>query len=176
MKANRINVLPATRESGEILHIEGTQELEPFDFSDLCFTPESELSYRFDVVPATGGVALVGEVAARLKCSCVRCLEDAHIEVSTPFDEEFYFEETFDEEGEAFPRIDDEGYIEISEELFAALLIGIPFAPICSDDCAGLCASCGANLNEDACGCADKPDASHPFANLASLIEKNEDE
>lgn len=31
--------------------------------------------------------------------------------------------------------------------------INSPMQPLCKEDCKGLCASCGANLNKKACGC-----------------------
>jgi uncharacterized protein len=34
-----------------------------------------------------------------------------------------------------------------------ALLLDLPVAPLCRDDCAGLCPSCGADLNRAACNC-----------------------
>ena len=33
------------------------------------------------------------------------------------------------------------------------LILSVPFAPLCNDACRGLCAVCGANLNEGECGC-----------------------
>lgn len=174
MNAEKIFVLPATTKLGEILHIEGEVQLEPFVFSELTFTPKSPLEYVLDVIPANQGVAVVGELNASLNTTCVRCLEDAKVEISTPFNEEYYFEEKFDNEGEPFPRIDEEGYIDISDEIIETLLVGIPFAPLCCEDCQGLCVKCGASLKDQDCGCADEVDESHPFAKLVSLIPDEE--
>lgn len=175
MNAKRINVLPATSEPGEILHIEDSVALEPFSFSDLEFSPVSELSYQLQVIPANEGVVLMGELLAKLSTACVRCLEDAVLEVKAPFEEEYYFDERFDSEGEPFPRIDDEGYIDISNELFESLIIAMPFAPLCGDDCGGLCPKCGINLNEDSCECHALLDENHPFAKLGEMIKSDEE-
>jgi uncharacterized protein len=32
----------------------------------------------------------------------------------------------------------------------------IPLNPLCSNNCKGLCPSCGADLNKERCTCADK--------------------
>jgi uncharacterized protein len=32
-------------------------------------------------------------------------------------------------------------------------VLELPLAPLCRDDCAGLCAECGADLNAGPCGC-----------------------
>ena len=48
------------------------------------------------------------------------------------------------------------------------LSLALPVKPLCREDCAGLCARCGANLSNGPCGCAEAtPDS--PFAVLASL-------
>jgi uncharacterized protein len=31
--------------------------------------------------------------------------------------------------------------------------LAVPMKPLCRDDCAGLCPSCGTNLNRGSCGC-----------------------
>jgi uncharacterized protein len=47
------------------------------------------------------------------------------------------------------------------------LILAVPFAPLCREDCAGLCPQCGADRNAQACGC-EKP--SDPrFAALRGL-------
>ncbi len=35
-----------------------------------------------------------------------------------------------------------------------AILLDLPLAPLCREDCAGLCPTCGIDLNEGACDCA----------------------
>jgi len=46
--------------------------------------------------------------------------------------------------------------------------LALPVKPLCNEDCAGLCPTCGANLATNACGCGEvKPDS--PFAVLAAL-------
>ena len=34
-----------------------------------------------------------------------------------------------------------------------AVLLHLPLAPLCRDDCAGLCPSCGNDLNQSTCDC-----------------------
>jgi uncharacterized protein len=55
----------------------------------------------------------------------------------------------------------------------SALIMETPYVVLCREDCAGLCPTCGANLNEGDCGCAAKaasePDPMSPFAALKDL-------
>ena len=48
-----------------------------------------------------------------------------------------------------------------------ALVLELPMAPLCRDDCAGLCPQCGANRNEGQCGCVAPRDPR--WANLDVL-------
>lgn len=74
-----------------------------------------------------------------------------------------------EDEFDILPRtheIDLQTYIE------SAMRLAAPAMPLCKPDCKGLCHTCGANLNVDACSCAEaeKPDISmSPFAALADF-------
>jgi len=51
--------------------------------------------------------------------------------------------------------------------------LALPVKPLCGEDCAGLCARCGTNLNQGECPCAqERPDS--PFAVLAALRDSQE--
>jgi uncharacterized metal-binding protein YceD (DUF177 family) len=62
---------------------------------------------------------------------------------------------------------------EWSEELLVlrdAVLLAVPLSPTCQEDCRGLCAVCGADLNGGSCpGHDDEPDS--PFASLRGLLD-----
>lgn len=46
------------------------------------------------------------------------------------------------------------------EQLREALMIELPMLPLCAPDCKGLCAQCGADLNEGPCQCRVQSEAS----------------
>lgn len=48
------------------------------------------------------------------------------------------------------------------------LILDLPLAITCREDCKGLCSGCGANLNESQCNCRDDNHA-NPFAVLKDL-------
>jgi uncharacterized protein len=43
--------------------------------------------------------------------------------------------------------------IDLEPFLREELVLAVPFAPLCSEGCKGLCAQCGADLNRESCGC-----------------------
>jgi DUF177 domain-containing protein len=51
--------------------------------------------------------------------------------------------------------------------------LALPLNPLCRDDCAGLCARCGKDLNEGACECVDD-DIDPRWDALAALRERLE--
>ena len=56
-------------------------------------------------------------------------------------------EDTYAYEGET---------LEVEPMLRERLLLAIPYAPLCQDECLGLCSRCGGNLNDSECGCDRK--------------------
>jgi uncharacterized protein len=58
--------------------------------------------------------------------------------------------------------------VELDGFVLEVISLALPVKPLCRDDCAGLCARCGADRNELACGCEETHSQS-PFAVLASL-------
>lgn len=96
-----------------------------------------------------------GRLTADLQLLCSRCLKPIrhHFEVD--------FEETFQAMRETDPEPTDEDdfipvygeSIEVQPFLEEELLLNLPLAPLCSEDCEGLCPECGSNRNEQACDC-----------------------
>lgn len=44
--------------------------------------------------------------------------------------------------------------MDLTEDLREAIVLSFPSYPLCSDNCKGLCAQCGVNLNQQSCQCA----------------------
>jgi uncharacterized protein len=44
--------------------------------------------------------------------------------------------------------------LDITDDIRDTLLLALPMKMLCTEDCRGLCAGCGANLNEEPCRCA----------------------
>lgn len=111
---------------------------------------------RADVVLCSleGGVEVSGTVAATWEGSCRRCLVEVTGLVEADV-RELYRQrrrrETTDADEETYPL--DSEMLDLRPLVRDALLLELPLAPLCRDDCAGLCADCGANLNEGTCMC-----------------------
>ena len=62
-----------------------------------------------------------------------------------------------DEEPESF-RLDEHHVLDLSEAVRQYALAAAPLAPLCREDCKGLCQMCGADLNHGTCDCAQPTD------------------
>jgi uncharacterized protein len=133
-----------------------------------------ELDLRTEAVME--GVLVTGTARAALEGECVRCLEPISEEIEVRFQELFVYHDREvdpDEELEVSKLQDD--LVDLEPLLRDAVVLALPFQPLCEDDCPGLCAECGARL-------ADDPDHTHGepvdprWAALATLTEPEQDD
>jgi len=100
----------------------------------------------------TEGILATGSVTAPWMGDCRRCLGPVTGQTTVDFRELF---EGQPREGESYRLAGD--HIDMEPLVREALLLDLPLAPLCSPDCAGLCPTCGADLNLGPCGCPPAP-------------------
>lgn len=172
-----LEVSSLLRKSVDSLELEGTIALDDYVVGDLVFTPTGPISFKGSADFVGDGVRVHGRASLPLETECVRCLEPFPLTVWGAFDTVFFTEPGVDDEGDPLPVIPEpEDTIDLEPLIMEALVVATPFAPIHDPNCAGLCASCGANLNEGACDCGQAPDPNHPFAKLAEIVARQHDE
>ena len=107
----------------------------------------------------SGGVMVTGTVSAPWRGMCRRCTEPVGGELRVPVRERFtepgagYGDPDDDE---AYPIVDDE--LDLGPMLRDAIVLELPLAPLCREDCEGLCPCCGADLNHERCDCVTPRD------------------
>ncbi len=143
----------------------------PADFGiEVVGVPEGadiELDLRLESVME--GVLVSGTARAPLAGECARCLDPIDGEVEADIQEMYVFDG--DDADEEERRVEGE-LIDLEPALRDAVVLALPQAPLCRDDCPGLCSECGARL-------ADDPDHSHQvgdprWAALAGLANSND--
>ncbi|NPC95574.1 DUF177 domain-containing protein [Nocardioides sp. zg-DK7169] len=117
-----------------------------------------ELDLRLEAVME--GVLVTGTAKAVLEGECVRCLEEIDDEIDVRFQELFVYDDLRDKDADD----EDNGVSNLQDDLLDlepllrdAVVLALPFQPLCQDDCPGLCTECGARL-------ADDPDHQHEEA------------
>ena len=126
-----------------------------------------ELDLRLEAVME--GVLVTGTARAALEGECARCLEPIHDDVEARFQELYVYIEhqTSHDEDDDVSRLQDD-LVDLEPQLRDAVVLELPFQPMCEPDCPGLCPECGARLAED-------PDHAHEapidprWAGLADL-------
>ncbi len=149
--------------SGEARTLEFEVPVEELSFGGQTYSAGGYADARLDVSHTTTGHALRLRFAVDLHGPCTRCLEDANARVEVDARE-------VDQPSEAAelrsPYVEDD-VVKLSDWARDALALALPTQILCSEDCAGLCTICGANLNQE-------PDHAHeaePDPRWAKLSE-----
>jgi uncharacterized protein len=93
-------------------------------------------------------IVATGTAQATWRSECRRCLRLLEGAVAVPLREIF---EPDPEEGETYLLAGD--HVDLAPMVREAVLLELPLAPLCREDCAGLCPRCGADRNDVPCGC-----------------------
>jgi uncharacterized protein len=133
-----------------------------------------EFDLRLEAV--VEGVLVTGTVTAGLEGECARCLEDVRSEVRAELTELFVYDDEpgQDDEDEETSRMQGD-LLDLEPLLRDAVVLALPFRPLCRDDCPGLCVECGARLADDPGHGHDEP-VDPRWAALQGLIPGGEDQ
>ena len=118
-----------------------------------------------------GALTLSGTARSVLDLVCDRCGKPFSREKIVPLDS--LLAETLEhEDSEDELILLDGAQLDLDEAATAAFVLAMDTKNLCSEDCKGLCAKCGAALNLGPCGC--RPDADPRWAALAQLLEEKD--
>jgi len=154
--------------SGEGRQLDLHVHVEPFSFGGQRYAAAPDVvPVRLDISRTTGnGWALRLRYAVAVAGPCVRCLEPAEprfevdareVEQPGAVDEEL-----------SSPYVNGEGELDLAGWARDALALTLPAQITCRVDCAGLCAQCGADLNEDP-GHVHEPEPDGRWAKLSEI-------
>ena len=151
--------------SGEGRSLDLVVSVDAFDFGGQRYEIEGgDVEARLDVSHTVSGYAFRLRFDAGLEGPCVRCLETADQSVDVDARE---IDQPGGGEEMSSPYIDADDEVDLARWARDALALALPTQIVCSDDCAGLCAVCGENLNRS-------PDHAHerePDPRWAALRE-----
>jgi uncharacterized protein len=109
-----------------------------------------ELDLRLEAV--VEGVLVTGTARAGLVGECVRCLAEVDDTIDSDLTELFVYDdgkdEAADDEDDETSRLQGD-LLDLEPVLRDAVVLALPFQPLCREDCPGLCAECGARLADD---------------------------
>ncbi len=140
---------------------------------------EGPISIQLRVSVEKDFVKVRGRLKATLKLPCARCLEVFDTAVDSRFVLNYSkkipidvhkadtdgIELTAEQIGVLFFKADE---IDFTEAVQEQIVLAIPYRPLCSQTCKGLCAGCGKDLNQGPCQCRTEA-LQGPFAVLKDL-------
>jgi uncharacterized protein len=100
-----------------------------------------------------GGIMATGTVQVPWTGVCRRCTEPVEGILDISFKERYCDPPARGEpeDEEAYPIVEDA--IDLAPMVHEAILAELPLAPLCREDCLGLCTHCGIDRNQETCGC-----------------------
>ncbi|HLS63099.1 MAG TPA: DUF177 domain-containing protein [Ruania sp.] len=139
----------------------------------------AEISLDLRLEAVLDGVLVTGTVDATAHGECVRCLDPVSQDLTIDFTELFAYpgsqqEAAEEEDAEELPELDGD-VADLEGTITDAVVLALPFQPLCRPDCPGLCSVCGIHLADAEPGHAHEQ-LDPRWAALSALRETIEDE
>ena len=118
----------------------------------------SPVTFELRLEAVVEGVLVTGQAHAELVGDCARCLDDIRSRIDAELCELFVYgdpdkhpdrqaSDAEPEDGETSRMHGD--LLDLEPLLRDAVVLALPFQPVCREDCPGLCVECGARLADD---------------------------
>lgn len=142
------------KKAGSVETVIITDKLPPAEKGHEPIEVDGPVRATVHLKEANGRIIAKGILEADVMLTCGRCLERYSAKVEFPFSEIFRRHDDFDHEDpeereeEVFYAIDSMK-IDLTPMLSEALVLAVPFKPVCREDCPGLCSVCGEKLGSE---------------------------
>jgi len=127
---------------------------------------ELDLEVRLESV--SEGVLVTATATAPVAGECARCLDPVSQNLRVRCQELFSYEQNGGDTGEGGYSLDGD-LLDLEPALRDALVLALPLAPRCQEDCPGLCAECGVRLAQAGPGHHHGPDLDPRWAALRQI-------
>ena len=114
---------------------------EPLGNYAIAVPANSEIALRVRLESVHEGIYVTGEIDTSAAGECSRCLDPVNQVVEVDFQELFAYSGTSEDD---FTVQDDQ--IDLEQVVRDAIVLSLPFQPVCSEDCLGLCVQCGEKI------------------------------
>ncbi|MHB9094875.1 MAG: YceD family protein [Eubacteriales bacterium] len=153
-----IDVSQIRKSPGQSYHFDLTEAIVPLAVGNDEIHFRAPVKVSMDIKNTGKVLDFSGNLQADTELICSRCLEGYAFHLDTDFKEQFCHESDLEAvTGEGLDTADmhifDTNRIKLDDLLNEIILLGIPMRCVCNDNCKGLCAVCGANLNDKNCNC-----------------------
>jgi uncharacterized protein len=166
--------------SALLLEPVGTARSFSFD-GERADVPEEQykttISGDISMMRTERGILVHADLDSQPEIACGRCAIPFTADYTFSFDEEFVAPadpvtgEPAADIGPDDLQIGEDLHLDVSEAVRQYEQAGLPIRPVCRPDCAGLCATCGRDLNDGPCDCPSE-EADDRWSSLATLAEE----
>lgn len=144
--ALRVNAIELLRSPGSLREVAVTVPAEAVGVEDARVS--GDVVIALTATSSVDGIVVHGTVSTPWHGQCRRCLRDVDGVAVADVDEVYQVD----------PRLQDAvaivgDQIDLAPVVREYVLLELPEAPLCRDDCAGICPQCGADRNESPCDC-----------------------
>lgn len=143
-------------EGKEIPFTDAAIWLAPIAEFSLPYALEEGFGASVRLIPQENGCLVHGHIHGGVSVPCDRCATRACVMLNQHFDALFSLDEELQDEAHADAiRMGQDGSIEIElgTLLWEEFAVALPVKPLCTEDCKGLCSSCGMDRNQGDCDC-----------------------
>ena len=147
----RVDLRELGRRAGSMQELDRTAPAPPGWRVELIGVPEAAaVGLRLRLESVMEGVLVTGDLDVPVEGSCARCLEPIedtlHLSVQELYAYSGSTTEATSEEDEV-RRIEGD-YLDLEPLVRDTVVLNLPLAPVCTEDCAGLCVDCGQRLDD----------------------------
>jgi uncharacterized protein len=143
-----INAAELLRRPGTERRVDLESTVAELGIDDPRFDADAAVDIALRLESLTDGIVVDGRLAVPWADSCRRCLAPASGDVVCEVHERYQQVIT---DPDAFEIVGDQ--IDLRRMVSENILLEAPLAPLCRPDCAGLCPTCGTDLNVASCDC-----------------------
>ena len=167
MQSVKVQISKEVLSPSNCQNFEGVLPSASLNFAGNYFQGRGPLTWNVSVVNGGEGYLFVtGNVCGNLKTQCVRCLEDAIVEIDAEV--EGYVKVKGDAKlpddvgDDECVRLEDGKFIDLTTFLEGAVTLALPIQPLCSENCEGLLEYCDNETSVDS-------NVQHPFEVLKNF-------
>ena len=143
-----VNVASFLHAPGERRHAHRSGPIEGLFVTNAAVPKGAEVTVDVVLEPVESGVLATGTVRAPWHSECGRCLRPVGGEAVAEV-RELFEEGAAPDSEDAYPLQGER--IDLEPMAREAVLLELPQAPLCREDCLGICPVCGEDRNEGAC-------------------------
>ena len=141
----KIQVHDLMHKPGQMRELDTHVELPEALGAGLAVVPKGgkvELFLRLESVHE--GIYVSGGLKTRATADCSRCLEPMSVPIQVDIQELFAYSLEVEDD-----FVIQDQTIDLEQVIVDSVVLNLPFTPICSADCLGLCPDCGVKMNEN---------------------------